>query len=75
VLVAAAAPVERRSIAVHAMTRTVALFDLVAAVADEATSDAEVVATVAHMLNAGMVRLGGRRRARVDLRVATPVAA
>jgi hypothetical protein len=57
------------------MTRTVTLFDLVAAVADESTSDAEVVATVAHLLNAGLVRLGGRRRARVDLRVSTRAAA
>lgn len=58
------------------MNRTVTLFDLIAAIADEARSDAETVATVVHMLNAGIVRFrGDYRGARVDLRMAAPVAA
>ncbi|HYC21376.1 MAG TPA: hypothetical protein VEI94_01675 [Candidatus Bathyarchaeia archaeon] len=53
------------------MTPTVTLLDLVAAVADCAKSEAEVVATVAHLVNSGRVRLGGNFcGAQIDLRPA-----
>jgi hypothetical protein len=43
--------------------------ELVAAVAECAESEAEVVATVVHMVNTGLVRLDGKLRgARFDLR-------
>lgn len=40
------------------------LLDLVAAVAEFATSDAEVVAVVRHLISSGRVRLVGQFRAR-----------
>jgi len=44
------------------------LLDLVKAVSDCASTDAEVVATVVHLVNSGMVRLCGNfRGARFDL--------
>ncbi len=44
------------------------LLDLVKAVSDYASSDAEIVATVVHMVNSGMVQLCGNfRGARFDL--------
>ncbi len=50
------------------MTRTITLLDLVNAVASYASSDAEVVATIAHLVNSGAVRLGGNfRGAMIDL--------
>lgn len=52
----------------HAMTPKVTLLDLVAAVGDEARSEAELIATVVHMVNAGLVQLVGNfRGARFDL--------
>jgi hypothetical protein len=53
------------------MTPSVTLLDLVTAVADCATSEEEVVATVAHLVNSGRVRLGGNFcGAQIDLRSA-----
>ena len=50
------------------MTRNVTLLDLVSAVAECARSEAEVIATVAHMVNQGHVRLCGTfKGARFDL--------
>jgi hypothetical protein len=44
------------------------LLDLVAAVSESAASEAEVVATVVHLVNSGIVRLCGNfRGARFDL--------
>jgi len=56
------------------MKSTVTLFDLVSAVSDYAKSEAELVATVAHLVNSGRVRLGGHfSGARIDLgRAASP---
>jgi hypothetical protein len=43
--------------------------ELVSAVAEHAQSEAEVLATVVHMVNTGLVRLAGKPRgARFDLR-------
>ena len=48
--------------------RTVTLLDLVSAISESADSDDEVVATVTHLVNADLVRLGGSfRGARIDL--------
>jgi hypothetical protein len=41
---------------------TVTLLDLVSAVSDNAESDEEVVATVTHLINSDLVRLGGSFR-------------
>jgi hypothetical protein len=50
------------------MARQTTLLDLVKAVSLYASSDAEVVATVVHMVNSGMVQLCGNfRGARFDL--------
>ena len=50
------------------MVPTVTLRDLVAAVSEFAHSEAEVVATVAHMVNSGLVRLRGNfAGANIDL--------
>jgi hypothetical protein len=49
------------------MALTVTLRELVSAVSDYAQSEAEVVATVVHMINSGQVRLRGNiRDARID---------
>ena len=49
------------------------LLDLVQAVTAYATSDAEIVATVAYLINTGRVRLCGTfAGARIDLASATP---
>jgi hypothetical protein len=46
----------------------VTLLELVGAVTDAASSEAEVIATVAHLVNSGAVRLRGNfRGARIDL--------
>jgi hypothetical protein len=51
------------------MARQTTLLDLVKAVSEYAATDAEVVATVVHMVNSGMVQLCGNfRGARFDLR-------
>ena len=51
------------------MPPRVTMLELVAAVAENAESDAEVVATVVHMVNTGLVRLDGKLRgARFDVR-------
>jgi hypothetical protein len=44
------------------MTTTTTLLDLVNAVSAHARSDAEVVATIVHLVNSGAVRLGGTFR-------------
>ncbi len=50
------------------MARQTTLLELVKAVSDYADSDAEVVATVVHLVNSGMVQLCGNfRGARFDL--------
>ncbi len=41
------------------MKRTTTLLDLVAAVAEQARNEAELVATVVYMVNSGAVRLCG----------------
>jgi len=38
---------------------TLTLLDLVSAVSDHAESDEEIVATVVHLVNSNIVRLGG----------------
>jgi hypothetical protein len=51
------------------MAPQVTMKDLVSAVAENAKSDAEIVATVVHMVNAGLVHLDGKLKgARFDLR-------
>lgn len=51
------------------MPPRVTMQELVAAVAENAESEAEVVATVVHMVNTGLVRLDGKLRGtRFDLR-------
>jgi hypothetical protein len=51
------------------MPPRVTLQELVVAVAEHAKSEAEVMATVVHMVNTGLVRLDGKLRgARFDLR-------
>ena len=50
------------------MTRNVTLLDLVNAVAENARSEAEIVATIVYMVNQGHVRLCGNfNGARFDL--------
>lgn len=50
------------------MAPSVTLLELITAVAKYARTDAEIVATVIHMVNSGSVRLGGNfRGARFDL--------
>ena len=50
------------------MAANVTLLDLVKAVSEYARTDAEVVATVVHLVNSGTVRLCGNfRDARFDL--------
>ncbi|MBM4270242.1 MAG: hypothetical protein FJ144_27160 [Deltaproteobacteria bacterium] len=50
------------------MARKATLLDLVTAFAEEAAPDAEVIATVVRMVNAGIVQLRGSfRGARFDL--------
>jgi hypothetical protein len=47
---------------------TITLLDLVNAISDQTDSDAEVVATVVHLVNSRTVRLGGSfRGARIDV--------
>lgn len=51
------------------MPPRVTMLELVTAVAETAKSEAEVMATVVHMVNTGLVRLDGKLRgARFDLR-------
>jgi hypothetical protein len=59
---AAASVRERRQLRVHPAPRQVTLLELVAAVADSADDDREVVATVLHMLRSGSVMLCGNFR-------------
>jgi len=47
-----------------AMTPKVTMLDLVSAVAEYATSDAELIATVVYLVNSGRVRLNGNFRGR-----------
>jgi hypothetical protein len=55
------------------MTLDMTLLELVNAVADYAPSDAEVIATVVHMVNSGAVRLCGNfKGARFDLGALDP---
>ena len=50
------------------MPTTLTMLDLVTAVSETARSEAEVIATVVHLVNSGAVRLGGNfRGARFDL--------
>lgn len=50
------------------MARNLTMLDLVIAVQDQARTDAEVVATVAYLINSGAVRLCGNfKGARIDL--------
>lgn len=44
------------------MAPRVTMLDLVTAVAEHAKSDAEIAATVVHMVNTGLVRLDGKLR-------------
>jgi hypothetical protein len=51
------------------MPPQVTMLELVTAVAEHARSEAEVFATVVHMVNTGLVRLDGKLRgARFDVR-------
>lgn len=45
-----------------AYTETLTLLDLVSAIADEADSEEEVIATIQHLLETGKVRLVGNFR-------------
>ena len=55
------------------MSVDMTLLELVDAVADDARSDAEVIATVVHMVNSGAVRLCGNfKGARFDLGALEP---
>lgn len=47
-----------------AMTPKVTMLDLVSAVAEYATSDAELIATVVYLVNSGRVRPNGNFRGR-----------
>ena len=50
------------------MTQDITLLDLVVAVSEHANGEAEVIATVVHLVNSGVVRLCGNfRGARFDL--------
>ena len=44
------------------MTRTMTMLELVDAVSGQATTEAEVIATIVHLVNSGMIRLGGNFR-------------
>jgi hypothetical protein len=44
------------------MKRSMTIQDLFTAVSDVSSSDAETVATIAHLFNSGKVRLGGKLR-------------
>ena len=56
------------------MAPHVTMQDLVSAVSENAKSEAEVVATVVHMVNAGLVSLEGKLKgARFDLRALPPL--
>ena len=56
------------------MAPHVTMQDLVSAVSENAKSDAEVVATVVHMVNAGLVNLDGKLKgARFDLNALPPL--
>ncbi len=58
------------------MAPRVTMYELVSAVSEHAQSEEEVVATVVHMVNSGLVVLDGRfRGARFDLRSLPRVAA
>jgi hypothetical protein len=51
------------------MPPRVTMLELVAAVAENADTEAEIMATVVHMVNSGLVRLEGKPRGpRFDLR-------
>jgi hypothetical protein len=55
------------------MARSVTLLELVNAVAEYSSSDAELIATVVYMVNQGHVRLYGTfKGARFDLRTTQP---
>ena len=50
------------------MTQDITLLELVVAVSEHASGEAEVIATVVHLVNSGVVRLCGNfRGARFDL--------
>jgi hypothetical protein len=50
------------------MTQDITLLDLVVAVSEHTKTEAEVIATVVHLVNSGIVRLCGNfRGARFDL--------
>lgn len=50
------------------MRRNITMLELVTAVAEHARTEAELIATVVHMINSGAVRLSGTfRGARIDL--------
>jgi len=56
------------------MAPHVTMQDLVSAVSENAKSEAEVVATVVHMVNAGLVNLDGKLKgARFDLNALPPL--
>ncbi len=56
------------------MAPHVTMQDLVSAVSENAQSEAEVVATVVHMVNAGLVNLDGKLKgARFDLNALPPL--
>lgn len=56
------------------MAPHVTMQDLVSAVSENAKSEAEVVATVVHMVNAGLVNLEGKfKGARFDLNALPPL--
>jgi hypothetical protein len=58
------------------MTLRLTLLDLVRAVSESAANEAEVVATVVHLVNSGVVQLAGNfRGARFDLGTASATAA
>ena len=54
--------------AAEQQTRELTLLELVTAVAEHAANDQEVIATVAHLLNTGRVKLVGNFRGK-DVRV------
>ncbi len=59
------------SVATHPpdQVRIITLLDLVMAISDAATNEAEVVATVTHLVNSGQVQLVGSFRG-ADVRIA-----
>ena len=55
------------------MPRKITMLDLVWAISQHARSEAEVIATVVHLVNSGTVRLGGIfRNARIEMPVLDP---